>query len=172
VPAPQIAAAVKASVELQNSTPRQRGRPRLYADRAARDRFYRAQRKQRVEMGVEIPPRDEITPAKTRPGNSATAIGPGAVLGGTKSATKPYWRLPPLTAYVPTICPLSARRLDAEAELDRLRARMVETETENGRLQDALGKAAAALEQARRTPTARLRARRARRRATSCGGFV
>jgi hypothetical protein len=44
-----IATAVKASVELQNSTSPRGGRPRKYADRAARDRAYRAQKKPRVE---------------------------------------------------------------------------------------------------------------------------
>ena len=43
----------------------------------------------------------------------------------------------------------TARRLGAEAKLDRVRARMVEVEAENARLQDALKRAAHALEQAR-----------------------
>jgi hypothetical protein len=55
-----IAAAIKASGELGNSPRRRGGRPRKYADRAARDRAYRAQKKPRVERRVETPPRDEI----------------------------------------------------------------------------------------------------------------
>jgi hypothetical protein len=54
-----IAAAVKAGGDYGESPRSKGGRPRLYADRAARDRFYRAQRKQRVETRVETPPRVE-----------------------------------------------------------------------------------------------------------------
>jgi hypothetical protein len=44
-----IAAAVKTAGELGNSPRRRGGRPRKYADRAARNRAYRAQKKPRVE---------------------------------------------------------------------------------------------------------------------------
>jgi hypothetical protein len=48
-----IAAAVKAAGEFPIPHPIRGGRPRKYADRAARDRAYRAQKKPRVET----PPR-------------------------------------------------------------------------------------------------------------------
>jgi hypothetical protein len=54
-----VAAAVKALGDLGKSPKPQGGGPRLYADRAARDRAYRAQKKPRVETGVETPPRVE-----------------------------------------------------------------------------------------------------------------
>ena len=55
-----IAAAIKASGECAIPHPSRGGRPRKYADRAARDRAYRAQKKPRVERRVETPPRDEM----------------------------------------------------------------------------------------------------------------
>ena len=49
-----IAAAVKAGEEFCDSPPRQRGRRRLYADRALRDRACRERKKARDEMRDEI----------------------------------------------------------------------------------------------------------------------
>jgi hypothetical protein len=50
-----IAAAVKAGGAFENAPPRQRGRPRQYADRALRDRAYRERKKARDEIRDEIP---------------------------------------------------------------------------------------------------------------------
>jgi hypothetical protein len=55
-----VAAAVAASGECDITHPIRGGRPSKYADRAARDRAYRAQKKPRVERRVETPPRDEM----------------------------------------------------------------------------------------------------------------
>jgi hypothetical protein len=50
-----IAAAVKAGGEFCDSPPRQRGRRRLYADRALRDRAYRERKKARDEIAGRNP---------------------------------------------------------------------------------------------------------------------
>ena len=67
-----IAAVVKAGGGFGDSPRRRGGRPRLYADRAARDRAYRAQKKPRDETRVETPPRDEMRVETQRPRRRVT----------------------------------------------------------------------------------------------------